>query len=106
MKGFGLRLENLRDKYDYSKTEISSKLGFTDNVYGSYEREDRRPSFETVIKLADIFDVSIDYLIRGEEYQPKDEEMYEDVAQLLHIVKELKPEPRRKLLEFLKLMQE
>ncbi|WP_077601595.1 helix-turn-helix domain-containing protein [Oceanobacillus sojae] len=105
MKGFGLRLQNLREKYDYSKTEMSSKLGFTDNVYGSYERGDRRPSLETIIELADIFDVSIDYLIRGKEYQSKDEEMPEDVAQLLHIIKELGDEPRRKLLEFLRLMQ-
>lgn len=50
MKGFGLRLENLREKHGYSKVEISSKLGFSANVYGSYEREARRPSLETVVK--------------------------------------------------------
>ncbi|MCT1901903.1 helix-turn-helix domain-containing protein [Oceanobacillus sojae] len=106
MEEFGLRLQNLREKYDYSKTEMSSKLGFTDNVYGAYERGNRRPSLETIIQLADIFNVSIDYLIRGEEYKSKVEEIPEDVTQLLHIVKELNPEPRRKLLEFLQLMQE
>lgn len=69
MNSFQRRLENLREKKGYSKKEISHKLGFTDNVYGSYERGERRPSFEALIKLADIFDVSLDFLIRGKEYK-------------------------------------
>jgi len=72
MKDFGWRLENLRDKSGFTKREVSLLLGFTANVYGSYEREDRRPALETIIKLADIYDVSLDYLIRGEEYQQND----------------------------------
>lgn len=69
MSGFGLRLENLREKNGYTKKDISLMLGFTANVYGSYEREERRPTLETIIMLANIFDVSLDYLIRGEEYK-------------------------------------
>lgn len=106
MKGFELRLENLREKHGYSKKEMSSKLGFTNNVYGSYERGVRRPSLETTIKLADIYDVSIDYLIRGEKYKSNDTNMPEDLTQLLQTIKDLNPEPRKKLLEFLQLMQE
>ncbi|MGE7843769.1 helix-turn-helix domain-containing protein [Lysinibacillus sp. NPDC093712] len=30
---------------------------------GKYEREERQPVFETLEKLADYFDVSIDYLL-------------------------------------------
>lgn len=69
MDNFGERLKNLREKSGYTKKEISHKLDFTANVYGSYERGDRRPSLETIIKLADMYDVSLDYLIRGKEYQ-------------------------------------
>lgn len=68
MNNFGLRLESLREKYGYTKVDVSLKLWFTANVYGSYERGDRRPSLETIIKLADIYDVSLDYLIRGKEF--------------------------------------
>lgn len=73
MNSFGLRLENLREKCGYSKIDVSLKLGFTANVYGSYEREERRPALETIIKLADIYNVSLDYLIRGVEYQQSSE---------------------------------
>lgn len=65
MDSFESRLENLREKHNLKKNEISKRLGFSPNVYGAYERGERRPSFETIIKLADMFDVSIDYLIRG-----------------------------------------
>lgn len=70
MDTFGLRLENLRENIGLTKRELSIKLGFSANVYGSYERGERQPSLETIIKLAEVFNVSLDYLIRGEEHQP------------------------------------
>ncbi len=85
VKDFGRRLENLREKSGYTKREISHILGYTPNVYGAYEREDRRPTMETMVKLADIFNVSLDYLIRGEEYQQKSEE-YSDIEQLKKVL--------------------
>ncbi|WP_130860449.1 helix-turn-helix domain-containing protein [Gracilibacillus phocaeensis] len=74
MQGFGLRLENLRDKHGYTKRELSIMLGFTENVYGSYERGTRRPSLETMIKLSDIYHVSLDYLLRGEAFHSNNQE--------------------------------
>lgn len=65
MEQFGKRLENLREKKNLNKKDVSLKLGFSPNVYGSYERGERRPSFETLIKLADMYDVTVDYLLRG-----------------------------------------
>ncbi|MBW8347911.1 helix-turn-helix domain-containing protein [Bacillus sp. IITD106] len=86
MDSFGWRLENLREKKGYTKKEMSLRLGFTENVYGQYEREVRRPSLETITKLAEIFNVSLDYLIRGEEYRQntnstqKEQELLEIVS--------------------------
>src|SRR5699024_10790784 len=72
MEKFGLRLENLREKFGFTKKEVSIKLGFTPNVYGAYERGDRRPTLETLIKLSNIYEVSLDYLITGKEYERND----------------------------------
>ena len=69
MNNFGSRLENLREKTGYTKKEVSKLLGFSPNVYGSYEREERRPSYDTLIDLAKLFNVSTDYLLTGREYQ-------------------------------------
>ncbi|MDQ0175377.1 helix-turn-helix domain-containing protein [Bacillus chungangensis] len=87
MEGFGQRLANLREKSGYSKKDISIMLGFTANVFGTYEREERRPSLETIIKIADFFDVSLDYLIRGKEYQQRNQPLSYQLNQL--VVREL-----------------
>ncbi|NAP00227.1 helix-turn-helix domain-containing protein [Halomonas sp. MG34] len=67
VEGFGLRLENLREKAGYTQQEISFKLGYSQNTFGKYEREERRPSYEAIIQIADLFQVPIDSLLRGEE---------------------------------------
>lgn len=63
----GWRLENLREESGYTQKEVSYKLGFSSNVYGTYEREERQPAYETLAELADLYNVSLDYLIRGNE---------------------------------------
>lgn len=72
MDSFGRRLENLRESHGYTKKEVSLKIGFTANVYGAYERGERRPTLETLIKLADMFDTNLDYLIRGKNVKPSE----------------------------------
>ncbi|HLR51706.1 MAG TPA: helix-turn-helix transcriptional regulator [Candidatus Avamphibacillus sp.] len=65
----GYRLENLREKSGYTKKEISYKLGFSSNVYGTYESGETHPAYQTLAELADLFNVSLDYLIRENKYQ-------------------------------------
>src|SRR5690625_6088076 len=90
MKTFGLRLESLREKYGSTKKALSLKLGFTPNVYGSYEREERRPSLETLVKLAEIYNDSLDYLIRGMEHTKEAKEEIKDVYEVLALFEENK----------------
>jgi len=73
LESFYKRLENLREKHNLTKKEVSLRLGFTPNVYGAYERGDRSPSLETLVKLADMYNVSLDYIIRedADEYGAK-----------------------------------
>ena len=85
MESFGQRLENLRESLGYTKKDVSLKLDFTANVYGSYERGERRPTLETLIKLADMFDTSLDYLIRGKQQSStKSHSQFED--EIMHIL--------------------
>lgn len=84
VKGYGRRLENLRDKAGYSKLDMSRKLNFSDNVYGDYEREKTPPTLDTFAKLAAIFNVSIDYLYYGEEHQQEKFKSYEKLIRIFH----------------------
>ncbi|WP_366144947.1 helix-turn-helix transcriptional regulator [Flavicella sp.] len=45
-----------------SQTDLASKLGIHKNVLGRYERDEVKPSIEIARKIADILDVSLDYL--------------------------------------------
>lgn len=87
MESFGMRLAKLREESGLSKKEISMKLGFTANVFGTYEREERRPTLETLVKMADFFHVSLDYLIRGQEYQYQNNAFNNDIHSL--VIREL-----------------
>lgn len=84
MEGLGLKLENLREKAGYTQKEMSYKLGYSENTFGKYEREDMNPSLETLVKIADIFQVSIDSLLRdGEPAYLKDCRNMQEIINVL-----------------------
>ena len=65
--GFGERLKLLRIQKGFSQKDIASKLDLHFTTYGSYERGDAMPPADNLRILAGIFEVSIDYLLEGEE---------------------------------------
>lgn len=82
MEGFGLRLENLREKAGYSKKELSRLLDYTDNVYGHYERGERSPTLETIVKLAELLDTSPNELILGKKNDGKHYKLFEELIDI------------------------
>lgn len=59
----GERLKDLRDEFGYDQKDMGQKLNMTPSAYGYYEQERSEPSLETLIKIAEIFNVSTDYLL-------------------------------------------
>lgn len=60
---FGKRLADLRKKRGLSQYELAERLGFTRGQIANYEQGKREPDHDTLMKIADFFDVSIDYLL-------------------------------------------
>lgn len=60
---FSSILKELREKRNYTQDELGKLLNLSKNAISHYENDTNRPSFETLEKLADIFDVSVDYLL-------------------------------------------
>ena len=61
---FSSRLRELRKKSGMTQTEIAKAVGLTQRInYGCYERAEKEPSLPRLIALADLFDVSLDYLV-------------------------------------------
>ena len=64
------RIGDLREDSDRTQVEVAKSLGVTQSTYSSYERGDINIPVEALIKLADLYDVSLDYLV-GRSKDPK-----------------------------------
>lgn len=58
-----MRLRDLRLERALLQKDIAGLLGVDRTTYSKYESEASEPNWETLIKLAKIFDVSTDYLL-------------------------------------------
>ncbi len=71
MKGlykFSKIIKELRLQNEWSQDYVAKQLGITYQSYQAYEKGIGIPSLENFIKLADLFDVSLDYLVGRKEY--------------------------------------
>jgi len=56
-------LTNLRNSKNWTQTDVANKLNIKYQSYQAYERGIAVPTLQNFIKLADLYDVSLDYLI-------------------------------------------
>lgn len=60
---YGNRIATLRDKQALTQEELAKKLGISRAALSHYEKNRREPDYETLTKIADLFLVTIDYLL-------------------------------------------
>jgi len=60
---FNDRLRNLRMSKGITAKRAANDLGLPYTTYLGYERDEREPTADTLIRIAKYFDVSIDYLL-------------------------------------------
>lgn len=58
----GHRITELREARSLTQEQLSSSLGISRAALSHYEKNRRQPDFDTLMKIADVFNVSIDYL--------------------------------------------
>ena len=59
----GKKIKELRNKYKLTQTELATRLGVTKSTVAAYENDSRQPSYEVLVKMADVFKVTIDSLL-------------------------------------------
>ncbi len=57
------RIRNLREDNDLTQKQMGEILSCSQRVYSNYERGDLDIPTEILIKLADYYDVSVDYIL-------------------------------------------
>lgn len=66
-------LKELRLKRQLTSEQLCERLGIKGGSYRNYERNDRKPDYDTLVKLADFYGVSTDYILgRPNAKAPKD----------------------------------
>lgn len=67
MDGFGERLKTLRRMANVTQKALAEHLGVVPSAVGKYELySNSYPSVEALIKISDYFNVTTDYLLKGE----------------------------------------
>ena len=87
---FGKRLIEVRKKKGLSQEELAEKLGTKGPAIGRYEREVAKPTIEVASKLAEILEVSLDYLVGHTDLELDQETLSRivDIQQLPDDIKE------------------
>ena len=60
---FATILYQLREEADMKQSDLADLLNLKPSAISKYERELTQPSIFTIIKIAEIFEVSVDYLL-------------------------------------------
>ncbi|MCJ7988914.1 helix-turn-helix domain-containing protein [Priestia sp. OVS21] len=76
-KVFNKRLLELRKDKNKTQEDMSKILGVHRGTYANYEKGNRQPDFDMTKKIADYFDVTVDYLI-GRTNDPQGDSLKDD----------------------------
>ena len=63
MVDFSQRLKQLRNDKHLTQAQVAERVGVTASMVSSYETDIRLPSFEVMVRIADLFGVTVDYLL-------------------------------------------
>ena len=64
---FSERLKNLRKQAHLTQVDVAEKLGISQPAYASWERGAKKPTQDNLVKIAQVLNVSIDYLVGNSE---------------------------------------
>lgn len=60
---FSERLKKLRKQAQLTQVDVAEKLGISQPAYASWERGVKKPTQENLVKIAQVLNVSVDYLV-------------------------------------------
>lgn len=77
------RIRDLREDMDLRQIDVSKATGIDQKTLSNYETGKTRPDSEALIKLADFFNVSIDYLVgRSEKNLSSDRDIIKEINKI------------------------
>ena len=102
---FAERLKTLRKQVKLTQAQIAEKLNISQQAYASWERGAKKPTQDNLVKIAQVLNVSIDYLVGNSDEHLKEDEV--DNVELLFrmnsngLTEEEKAIFKKELIEFM-----
>ena len=102
MNTLGSRIQELRKSLGYSQVELGQRIGVSKSQVNRYENKGIQPPADILIKIADLFGTSVDFLINGQSEEKakatlKNAELLKQFKQ----VEDLPEEDRMTVIKFL-----
>lgn len=90
----GQNLKDMRIRNKYNQEDIAEQLGVTKQTISNWEKGKRTPDIDSLIELANIYQVTLDTLTGSDKRN--------ECIEILNIVSNMNVDKRNKLLNFLK----
>lgn len=87
---FARILQDLREDRDISRKDLAMVLNISVSTLGMYEQGRREPNIDMLIKIANYFDVSIDFLV-GRSFKNENNEV---LTEALHVKNQIDKLPQ------------
>lgn len=100
------RLRQLRERKGLTMKDTARALGLPYTTYVNYEKGTREPGSEMLMKLADFFGTSIDYLLGKEDGASPAPDQDARIALLNRAAERMTPEQRQRLIDIAKVVFE
>ena len=70
MESFGTRLADIRKEHNMTQNDIADRLNISAQAVSKWENDMTMPDIDTLVKLSDIFDMSLDELVGKQKSEP------------------------------------
>ena len=96
MKTLGSRLKSLRKNMQLTGEEFGVKMNVSKPTVSLWESDKRTPNAEMLQKIANFFDVSVDYLLIGKPNTTNDSYYYD--SEVAELAEQIKNDPELRIL--------
>lgn len=102
---FSERLKKLRKEAGLTQVDVAEKLGISQPAYASWERGVKKPTQDNLVKIAQVLNVSVDYLVGNSEEKTDELDSIELLFRMNSkgLTKEEKDIFKKELIEFMEL---
>ncbi|MDA7028652.1 helix-turn-helix transcriptional regulator [Bacillus sp. CLL-7-23] len=109
----GDRLRELRESRKLTQDKLAEVLGISRGTYAHYEINKRKPDYDTLIQIAEFFEVTVDYLLgkpKSESVVKEEKASYEiddpDLQIAFKDATDFSEEARQQAIDFIKFLKE